>query len=121
MPDKKICTRCILDSGIQDIWFDEKGECKYCYIHDEMEKTHQPGIKLNKEFQKKIRKIRHEGSSKKYDCIAGVSGGLASLYLLLQAVRLVFRPLAVHFDMAGIQTSPFRILKKPVKNLMWIY
>src|ERR1035437_2295336 len=117
MPDKKICTRCILDSGIQDIWFDEKGECKYCYIHDEMEKTHQPGIKLNKEFQKKIRKIRHEGSSKKYDCIAGVSGGRDSTYTLLTAVRLGLRPLAVHFDNGWNSDISVQNIKKACEKL----
>jgi len=117
MPDKKICTRCILDSGIQDIWFDEKGECKYCYIHDEMEKTHQPGIKLNKEFQKKIRKIRHEGSGKKYDCIAGVSGGRDSTYTLLTAVRLGLRPLAVHFDNGWNSDISVQNIKKACEKL----
>lgn len=98
MPETKICKRCILDSSIQDIWFDDKGECKYCHIHDEMEKSHHRGIELDNEFQKKINQIKWSGRGKKYDSIAGVSGGRDSSYTLLTAVRLGLRPLAVHFD-----------------------
>ncbi len=93
-----LCSRCILDTTVNDIWFDEKGECKYCKIHDEMEKKH----KLDKHAQDKlnalINRIKKDGKNKAYDCIAGVSGGRDSTYTLLKAVRLGLRPLAVHFD-----------------------
>ena len=36
----QVCTRCVSDSTISDNWFDENGVCKYCYIHDEMEKEY---------------------------------------------------------------------------------
>ena len=98
MRDYRVCTRCILDTSVQDIWFDEMGVCKYCYIHDEMEKSHLLGKELNKELQKKINLIKNNGKGKKYDCIAGVSGGRDSTYTLYTAVKLGLRPLAVHFD-----------------------
>ncbi len=98
MQDNRICSRCVLDNTVQDIWFDEKGVCKYCHIHDEMDKMHPLEIRIEKEFEKKIEQIKYSGNNRKYDCIAGVSGGRDSTYTLLTAVRLGLRPLAVHFD-----------------------
>ena len=37
---QKICARCILDTTVPDIRFDEKGECNYCKIHDLLEKKY---------------------------------------------------------------------------------
>lgn len=98
MSESKICSRCVLDTSAQDIWFDENGVCKYCHIHDEMEKAHPLGESLRKELEEKIEKIKKAGAGRKYDCIAGVSGGRDSTYTLLTAVRMGLRPLAVHFD-----------------------
>jgi N-acetyl sugar amidotransferase len=117
MPEKKICTRCILDNSVLDIWFDDKGECKYCYINDEMEKSHKPGIKLDIELQKKINQIKSSGTTKKYDCIAGVSGGRDSTYTLLTAVRLGLRPLAVHFDNGWNSDISVQNIKKACEKL----
>lgn len=116
-PQKKICTRCILEDAIEDIWFDEKGECKYCHIHDEMEKSHQPGINLDKEYHKKILQIKNRGMGKKYDCIVGVSGGRDSTYTLLTAVRLGLRPLAVHFDNGWNSEISVQNIKKACNKL----
>ena len=92
------CSRCILDTTASDIWFDENGECKYCKIHDEMDKMH-PLDKHGDEILKKIiEKIKFDGKGKEYDCIVGVSGGRDSSYTLLKAVKYGLRPLAVHFD-----------------------
>jgi len=93
----KICTRCVLDETVNDIWFDENGVCKYCHIHDEMEKRH-PFAIIDKELKLIVDKIKLDGSGKQYDCIAGVSGGRDSTYTLLKAKELGLRPLAVHFD-----------------------
>jgi N-acetyl sugar amidotransferase len=93
-----ICSRCVLDSTVHDIWFDEKGVCKYCHIHNEMENSHPLDISLEKDFEKIIEQIKNSGKNRKYDCIAGVSGGRDSSYTLLTAVKFGLRPLAVHFD-----------------------
>lgn len=93
-----ICKRCILDETIKDIWFDTGGICKYCHIHDEMEKEHPLDNDGNKELENIIKKIKKDGKYKDYDCIAGVSGGRDSTYTLYKAVQMGLRPLAVHFD-----------------------
>ena len=54
----KRCKRCVLDTTVADIWFDNKGECKYCKIHDEMEKTHPLGDEGSKRLNQIIVKIK---------------------------------------------------------------
>jgi len=114
---KKICSRCILDSTISDIWFDEQGECKYCKIHDELEKAHPMGLSLEKELVAMVEKIKLVGKGKKYDCIAGVSGGRDSTYTLLKAKQLGLRPLAVHFDNGWNSDISVRNIKNACEKL----
>ncbi len=94
----QICSRCILDTTVSDIWFDEKGECKYCKINDEMEKEHPLDSLSDQRLKELVEKIKKDGANKPYDCIVGTSGGRDSTYTLLKAVELGLRPLAVHFD-----------------------
>jgi N-acetyl sugar amidotransferase len=42
--------------------------------------------------------IRKNGKNKAYDCIVGVSGGVDSSWVLVQAKEMGLRPLAVHMD-----------------------
>lgn len=94
----KVCTRCILDTTVHDIWFDENGICKYCKISDEMEKKHPLDSNADNRLMTLIEKIKKDGKDKPYDCIAGTSGGRDSTYTILKAVEYGLRPLAVHFD-----------------------
>ena len=95
---QKICSRCVSDTTIPSIRFDERGVCNFCKRHDEMEKK----FPLNELGQQKlnqlIEEIKAKGKNKDYDCIVGVSGGRDSTYTLYTAVKLGLRPLAVHFD-----------------------
>ncbi len=117
MNEIKTCTRCILDATVNDIWFDEQGECKYCKIHDELEKAHPMGPSLKTELDEMVLKIKKAGKNKKYDCIAGVSGGRDSTYVLLTAKRLGLRPLAVHFDNGWNSDISVRNIKKACEKL----
>ena len=45
-----------------------------------------------------VEKVRLVGRGRPYDCVVGVSGGTDSSYVLLRAVELGLRPLAVHLD-----------------------
>jgi len=94
----RICSRCLLDTTVADIWFDDQGICKYCGIHDEMEKQYPSGEEGEKRLKEIIEKIKADGEGKEYDCVLGVSGGRDSTYTLYRAVKLGLRPLAVHFD-----------------------
>lgn len=95
---KQICSRCILDSDIPGIAFDEHGICNYCKIHDEMDRQHPLNRQGKKELKKIIKEIKIKGKGKKYDCLIGVSGGTDSTYCLYLAKKLGLRPLAVHMD-----------------------
>ncbi len=94
-----VCSRCVIDDTIKEMVFDDKGECTFCKIHDELEFKY-PIINnsINKILIEEIEKIKSDGKGKKYDCILGVSGGRDSTYTLYNAVKLGLRPLAVHFD-----------------------
>lgn len=112
-----ICSRCILDSSIDDIWFDKQGECKYCMIHDEMEKLHPLGQGPENELKFIVNRIKKQGRNKPYDCISGVSGGRDSTYTLYMAVKFGLRPLAVHFDNGWNSDISVKNIKKVCEKL----
>lgn len=95
---EKLCSRCIMDNTVQGITFDEKGECTFCKIHDELEQKFPLGEKTTLELNAMIEKIKRDGKNKKYDCIIGISGGRDSTFTLYTAIQMGLRPLAVHFD-----------------------
>ncbi len=95
---KQVCRRCILDSNIPSISFNNEGICNYCEIHDEMDAQHPLNKQGKKELHKIIKEIKAKGKGKKYNCIIGVSGGVDSTYCLYLAKKLGLRPLAVHMD-----------------------
>ncbi|MGA0557721.1 N-acetyl sugar amidotransferase [Larkinella sp. VNQ87] len=97
LTDYRRCSRCVLDTTVADIWFDAQGVCKYCHIHDEMDRLH-PQETMQADLERIVAKIKKDGRHKPYDCIVGVSGGRDSTYTLYMARKLGLRPLAVHFD-----------------------
>jgi len=93
------CTRCIADSTIPGISFDEKGECSLCDFHDKLSDLYPENDVALKKLEERISNIKRQGAKKKYDCIIGISGGRDSSYLLYLAVKKWgLRPLAVHFN-----------------------
>jgi len=94
----QICSRCILDSNIPDISFNDEGICNYCVQHDEFEKQFPQGIEGKAKLQLLVDEMKKKGKNHKYDCIVGVSGGADSTYALYQTVQNGLRPLAMLFD-----------------------
>lgn len=95
------CVRTIMDTTDPDIWFDEHGVSSHVHRFEthfapELQKA-QAGER-RAELDALVAKIKKSGEGKPYDCIVGISGGVDSSYVALQAVRLGLRPLAVHFD-----------------------
>jgi N-acetyl sugar amidotransferase len=88
-----VCKRCVLDSTVYDIQFDENGFCNYC--NDYLSKKNSI-LKGSDELNKVLEKLK--SSNRKHYCIVGVSGGLDSSFLLYKAVELGLNPLAVHID-----------------------
>lgn len=93
-----LCSKCILDTSIEEISFDSEGVCNYCHTQEMMEKKYPLGTEGNLAVDKIVKKIKEKGKNKRYDCIVGVSGGRDSTYTLYKTVKLGLRPLAVHFD-----------------------
>lgn len=97
----QMCVRTIMDTTDPDIWFDEEGVSSHALEFDKsmapIVEAAQAGQRLA-ELDALVKEIKKAGKGKPYDCIVGVSGGVDSTYLILQAVKLGLRPLAVHFD-----------------------
>ncbi len=94
----QICSRCVLDSSVSGVRFNESGICSYCKMHDKLENQFALNSKNKKKFEQLIAKMKRRGKNKKYDCIVAVSGGMDSTYSLYLAKKFGLRPLAVHFD-----------------------
>lgn len=95
------CTRTIMDTTDPNITFDADGVCNYALNYDEyMGPVVDRALSgaADPDLQRLVAKIKESGRGKPYDCIIGVSGGVDSTYLLMKAVELGLRPLAVHFD-----------------------
>lgn len=94
----RICSRCLYDTTIPDIHFDERGVCNFCAIHDVMERLYPLDEQGKAKLHRLVERIKRDGRGKPYDCVIGVSGGRDSTYTLYTAIHLGLRPLAVHFD-----------------------
>ncbi len=98
MEEQKICTRCVIDSSVPGVTFDENGVCNYCKLHDKLEQQWPLGDIGQQRLNEMVERIKKDGKGKKYDCIVGVSGGTDSTYTLYLAHKMGLRPLAVTFD-----------------------
>lgn len=92
------CNRCIYDTSVAYITFDEHGICNYCRQIDELIKMYGTGSSRGKDSEDIVAAVKRSGSGKKYDCILGVSGGTDSSYLAYLLIKWGLRPLAVHYD-----------------------
>ncbi len=93
------CTRCIYDSSIPYITFDEEGVCNYCRQYDELNLLYPTGDAGMTHLKKLAAKIRKEQKNKPYDVVVGVSGGTDSSYMLWFTKEVLgLRPLAAHYD-----------------------
>lgn len=114
----RICSKCVMDTTDQGISFDENGICNHCkgyakvalqnLLPKEAASTALAGI---------VDKIKRDGSKNDYDCIIGLSGGIDSSYLALQAKKLGLRPLAVHFDNGWNSEVSVKNIENIVKKL----
>ena len=99
-PAYRRCSRCIMDTTVEEITFDDNGICNFCteflercshIIHED------EGLKKQR-LERFLETVRNAGRGKAYDCVVGVSGGVDSSWTLAEVQRLGLRPLAVHMD-----------------------
>lgn len=114
----KFCTRCMYDEYVPKIFFDEKGVCNYCKMIDNVDEVYKAGTEeAEQTFLDIVAQIKKDGRNKKYDVIIGVSGGTDSSYMVLKAVELGLRPLAVHYDNTWNSTIATENIRKVLNGL----
>jgi N-acetyl sugar amidotransferase len=90
-----------MDTSDPEITFNEHGVCSHCQRFDSVFRHRLEAAMrgdLLGELDKKVEELKRKGARRQYDCIIGISGGVDSTYMLLKAVDMGLRPLAVHFD-----------------------
>ncbi|MBF0625876.1 MAG: N-acetyl sugar amidotransferase [Magnetococcales bacterium] len=94
------CSVCVLDTRDDPAMrFDAQGRCHYYHdFHQAYAEQVLEGAAGEAALQALAERIRADGRGKPHDCIMGLSGGVDSTYVALQARRLGLRPLAVHLD-----------------------
>ncbi|WP_268753271.1 N-acetyl sugar amidotransferase [Dethiosulfovibrio salsuginis] len=95
-----MCSRCVMDTTARDISFDDNGVCNYCteFLSRSSKVLFKEPEARKKELDAFVAKVKKDGKGKPYDCIIGVSGGVDSSWVLVKAIELGLRPLAVHMD-----------------------
>lgn len=114
------CLRTIMDTSDPDITFDDQGVSSHARSYDlnlapQVERA-QSGQALG-DLDVLVRQIKRSGEGKPYDCVIGVSGGVDSTYLIMKAVQLGLRPLAVHFDSGWNSELAVANIESLVKSL----
>lgn len=103
-----------MDTTASNIIFDSYGNCNFCsdLIDNSCSMPSDKSLITNL-----VDKIKSQGQYKEYDCIIGLSGGIDSSYVLLQAVKYGLRPLAVHLDNGWNSELAVDNIKNLVSNL----
>ena len=72
-PDREyqICTRCIMDTSIPEIRFDEQGVCQFCHIHDILESKYPLDENQGQRRNELAKRIKAAGKNKEFDCVCG--------------------------------------------------
>jgi hypothetical protein len=106
----KRCTKCILPETFPGIEFDEGGVCNYCHTYQPMEVLGE--AKLEKVL------AHYRNKEGQYDCIAPISGGRDSAFVLYQMVKIYkMRTLALTVDSGFILPEGYRNIKRVTEAL----
>lgn len=97
---QKLCSRCVMDSTVPDIFFNNDGVCNYCESF--LQKYQQTFVERRRSSTRALElflnQVKKDGVGKEYDCVVGLSGGVDSAWVLYQASKFGLRCLAVHMD-----------------------
>src|SRR5438045_7424351 len=99
MDNRRVCSRCVMDTTAADIVFDAHGVCNYCHAFEaKLQRAKDAGASALARRDRFIADVKAAGQGRDYDCIVGVSGGVDSSYALYLTVKHGLRPVAVHLD-----------------------
>ena len=89
-----------MDASVPGIRFDADGCCSYCteFLARWNARDSAGAPRRKAALAAFVEGVRARGKGRPYDCIVGVSGGVDSSWVLVNAVRMGLRPLAVHMD-----------------------
>ncbi len=94
----QICKKGIWDETIPNIKFNAQGVSNYCLFQEKMMNDYPRGEVGKVAWSKLVTQIKNNTSTKKYNCIIGVSGGVDSSFLMHLCLQEGLKPLAVHLD-----------------------
>ena len=117
--EHQVCANCVMDTTDSLIQFDERGYCDHCnnYYNNILPNWH-PDKFGESQLDAIVKKIKQDGSSKKYDCIIGLSGGVDSSYLVYYAKKVLgLRPLVFVVDTGWNLNVAVENIEKIVKGL----
>ena len=66
-----LCSKCILDTTIEEIKFDSQGLCNYCHTQEMMEKKYPLGKEGDETVKKIVNKIKQKGKIKDMIALLG--------------------------------------------------
>ena len=111
-------TRVSWTQQIQDILFNENGECNLCTeFLDKRIKHKFQGEQSNQQLNALIEQMKADGKGKEYDCIIGLSGGIDSSYVAYIAKEKGLRILGVHLDNGWNSEEAVQNIKNIAKKL----
>lgn len=82
--ERQRCTRCILTDAFPGISFDADGVCCYCRRYERVWRG-RPEVKGSEAFRRVVERAKARG--RRYDALAGISGGKDSCYALHLLVK----------------------------------
>jgi len=110
MAKHSICTKCVLTSTTPGISFDENGVCNYCSTYKPMT------VKGEDKFIELLDKYKTRNG--RYDCVALMSGGRDSTYVLWKLVHdYGLKVLAVNYNNPFSSEQARMNIKNAVKTL----
>lgn len=110
--ENRRCSRGIWDNSVPGIVFDNNGVSNYAKLFDKLCEAYPKGKEGLNQWNKIVNLIKVKSTTKKYDCIIGVSGGTDSSYLLHLAKEYKLKPLAVNLDNGWNSVIAVKNIKK---------
>jgi len=93
------CAMSLMDTIRTEIEFDDDGICHFYHRYVAgAKRTIKEGEEGMQAVERAVSRMKEDGKGRSYDCVLGVSGGVDSTFMALNAKRWGLRVLCVHFD-----------------------
>lgn len=116
--DYQICNECVMDTSATEIIFDTEGVCSFCAgANFHIGKTWFPNNQGSEKKNQFYEEIRSKGKDQEHDCLIGLSGGVDSASVLIEATEKGLRPLVLHIDTGWNTKESVTNVEKLTKKL----